>query len=139
MLRECLHEERFQPIFAKRERYRLLELLLAKMICPVGSRIQEIASVGNQLEKIQQWEQNARLLPVGKDGLTAISRFKQRSAAAARVASENAQAQDLEASNLEIVKASLLETVDAEVRKIADELKLGRRTAPSESKAAHAR
>lgn len=120
--RERLEDERFQSIFAKGERYRLLELLLQRMICPVGSRIQDVASVKTDLDKIQQWERNAIFLPVGKDGLDRIGRFQRRSAAAARVTLENAQNRNHEESTIDRVKTSVLETVAANLFDIAAHL-----------------
>jgi serine/threonine protein kinase len=50
--RERMHEESFRKVFLKGEQYGLLELLLAKMICQVTSRMQDMKDVIRELDKI---------------------------------------------------------------------------------------
>src|SRR4029077_10128253 len=90
--RERLHEAPYQGVFAGGERHRLLEHLLARMICPLASRIQTMNEVSKELTKIHEWEKNATLLPVSKAGRAALEKIKQRSLTSARILSENAQA-----------------------------------------------
>lgn len=66
--RERLDDERFQSIFAKGERYHLLELLLQRMICLVGSRMREVSDVKAELEKFRNgngMQSSCRLAKMG--------------------------------------------------------------------------
>jgi serine/threonine protein kinase len=87
--RERIHEEQFRKAFAKGERYGLMEVLLSGMICPQDRRIQSAEEVIKQLEKIEAWEKNARLLPIGDEARAGIEQIKRRSLEAGRVAAEN--------------------------------------------------
>ncbi len=49
--RERLHEDQFSRVFAKGERYQLLQHLLTKMICHRETRIQTIAEVIGQMRQ----------------------------------------------------------------------------------------
>ena len=117
--RERIHEEQFRKVFAKGERYGLMELLLRRMICPVGQRIQSAEEVIEQLEKIEAWEKNARLLPIGEEALAGIEQIQRRSLEAGRVAAENQQARDQETQALGAVQESLTDWLTAELNKVA--------------------
>lgn len=73
--REHIHEEQYRQFFAKGERYGLMELLLRRMICPQNQRIQSAGEVIKDLEKIEAWEKNARLLPIGDVALASIEQI----------------------------------------------------------------
>jgi serine/threonine protein kinase len=132
--RERLHEERFQRFFSKGERYHLLELLLARMICVQDQRIQSADEVIKQLEKIEAWEKNARLLPIGDAALAGIEQIQRRSLEAGRIASENQQARNEEMQAWGAVQVSLTDWLSAELKKVAarmssDTIKCGVRDA----------
>jgi tRNA A-37 threonylcarbamoyl transferase component Bud32 len=117
--RERVHEGQFRKVFAKGERYSLMELLLRRMICLQDQRIQSADEVIEQLEKIEAWEKNARLLPIGVDGLAAIEQIQRRSLEAGRIASENQQVHNQETQALGAVQASVTGWLSAELRKVA--------------------
>jgi serine/threonine protein kinase len=105
--RERIHEEQFRKVFAKGERYGLMEILLSQMICLQDQRIQSADEVIKQLEKIEAWEKNARLLPIGDAALAGIEQIQRRSLEAGRVAAENQQARNQETRTLGAVQKSL--------------------------------
>jgi hypothetical protein len=117
--RERLHEDPYRAVFHGGEQYRLLELLLRRMITDIGSRISDMDTVIRELEKIEQWEQNARQLPISTDGLTALDQLQRRSLETARVRSENADARQRETDNLETVRKSIHGWLEAELAKVA--------------------
>jgi hypothetical protein len=117
--RELLHEEQFRKVFAKGERYVLMEFLLRRMICPQGQRIQSAEEVIEQLEKIEAWEKNARLLPIGDAAIVGIEQIQRRSLEAGRVAAENQQARNQETQALGAVQESLTGWLTAELKKVA--------------------
>ena len=69
--RELLHEERYRSAFAKGERHKLLDLLLRRMICGLEHRISTAEEALKELNKIELWEQTARLPPLS-DGARAL-------------------------------------------------------------------
>jgi hypothetical protein len=114
-----LHEEKYRHIFSSGERYHLLELLLRKMVCPVDNRIQDINSVSRELEKIEGWEQNARLLAISPDGLAGLEHLQRRSLETARVITDNTNARQQEADTLNKVRESILGWLRVELDKVA--------------------
>jgi hypothetical protein len=120
--RERIHEDQFRKIFAKGERYGLLELLLRKMICAVGLRMQNAEDVINELEKIEAWEKNARLLPFGESALAGIEQLQRRSLEAGRIAAENMEARNQESQTLGAVQLSLTGWLTAELKKVASHI-----------------
>jgi len=117
--REHIHEEQYRQFFAKGERYGLMELLLRRMICPQNQRIQSAGEVIKDLEKIEAWEKNARLLPIGDVALASIEQIQRRSLEAGRVAAENRQARNQETQALGTVQRSLTGWLTAELKKFA--------------------
>ncbi len=117
--RESIHEEEFRKIFAKGERYGLMEILLRRMICRQDQRIQSVAEVIEQLEKIEAWEKNALLLPVSADTLASIGQLQRQSQEAGRVTEENRRARIQENETLAAVQLSLTEWLRAELEKVA--------------------
>jgi serine/threonine protein kinase len=104
--RERIHEEQFRNVFAKGERYGLMELLLRQMICPQDQRIQNADEVIKQLEKIEAWEKNARL-PISDAARAGIEQIQRRSLETSRIAAENQQARNQEGYSLGTVQKSL--------------------------------
>ena len=74
------------------------------MICLQDQRIQSADEVIKQLEKIEAWEQNARLSPIDDAALLGIEQIQRRSQEAGRVATENKQARLQESQVLAAVK-----------------------------------
>jgi serine/threonine protein kinase len=117
--RERLHEGQFRSFFTKGERYGLLEILLSRMICTQDQRIQSADEVIKQLEKIETWEKNARLLLIGDAALAGIEQIQRQSLEAGRVASENLQARNRETQALGAVQTNLTGWLSGELRKVA--------------------
>jgi serine/threonine protein kinase len=117
--RERLREEQFQKVFAKGERYGLMELLLRRMICLQDQRIQSANELINQLEKIEAWEKNARLLPISDAALARIQHIQRQSLEVGRVATENQQARTQETQALGALQGSMTGWLTAELKKVA--------------------
>jgi serine/threonine protein kinase len=117
--RERLDEEKYRQVFARGERYRLLELLLRQMICVVEQRIQSMEEVIKELEKIEAWEHSARLLPISDEALAGIEQLKRRSLEAGRITAGNEQARHQEEQTLGSVQASMTGWLTSELKKVA--------------------
>jgi serine/threonine protein kinase len=120
--RERLHEPPFSQIFAKGQRYGLLEILLRRMICPLDRRIQSAADALKELEKIEVWERNAQLLPMSDTARAAVEQLQRRSLETGRIAAENKEARREEAQTLGSVQLSLSGWLTAELTKVAAEI-----------------
>jgi tRNA A-37 threonylcarbamoyl transferase component Bud32 len=77
--RERLHEDQYSAIFKGGERLKLFEALLPRMVCALPRRIQKMDHVIDSLQRIANWERDARLLPVGQKALSKIDELKSRS------------------------------------------------------------
>lgn len=117
--RERVHEAQFSGLFDKGQRYRLLEILLQRMICPRDRRIQSAAEVLKELSQIEDWERNALLLPMSGSALAAVEELKRRSLETGRIAAENRQAHAQEAQALGILQQSVTGWLTAELEKVA--------------------
>jgi hypothetical protein len=95
-----------------------VEILLRQLICDNRDRLQSADEVLRQLEKIEQWEQNARLLPIGKAALSGLEKLQRRSLEAGRITAENSAARTQEDQTLGTVQASLSKWLDAELNKL---------------------
>jgi hypothetical protein len=115
--RERLNEQQFRRIFDKGERYRLLELLLQRTVCSVDQRIASADEILRELEKIEAWEQNARLLPISDGTLKAIEQLQRRSLETGRIVAESKQARRQEAETLAAVQLSLSDWIKGELEK----------------------
>jgi len=120
--RERLHEGKYRQVFAKGQRYGLLEFLLRRMICGVEQRIPSMEEVIEELEKIEAWERSARLLPISDGALAAIEQLQHRSLEAGRIEAENQQARHQEEQTLGSVQSSMTEWLTAELNKLAEML-----------------
>jgi serine/threonine protein kinase len=121
--RERLHEAHYSQVFTKGERYHFLELLLGRMICRIDQRIKSANEIISELEKIENWEKNARLLPISAEGLSAIERLQRRSLAAALANAENEEARSQAASALITVKQSLLDWIKSQLELVAAQIR----------------
>jgi serine/threonine protein kinase len=116
--RERLHEPQYLKVFDKGERYSLIEILLRQLICEDRDRLQSADEVLNQLEKIEQWEQSARVLPISDAALAGIEKLQRRSLEAGRIVAENSAARTRENQTLGSVQASFTSWLEAELRKL---------------------
>jgi serine/threonine protein kinase len=72
-------DQRYGAIFDnKGERYRLLRLLLAKMIAPLNSRYNDMTDVIGELEQVESWERNAPRSLLDEVALQSAARLQQR-------------------------------------------------------------
>src|SRR5712692_733298 len=123
--RERLHAEAYSQIFNKGARYHVLDLLLSKMICPPQSRLQDMREVEQEIQKIVDWEQTARQLPLSPTGLAAIERLQKRAVENRIVSEENAAARAVESRTLATVIESLLGWLRDELGKVAATIRTG--------------
>lgn len=123
--RERMHEPQFADVFQRGERYKLLQILLQQMICPLEHRIRSMGEVIAGLRRIEGWEQQMLRSPMGEDGLRAAERLRQRSVATQRVASENAKARAEEASILAAAKSAVESFLQTALQQSASELQTG--------------
>jgi serine/threonine protein kinase len=123
--RERLHEATYGGILKRGERLRLLGLLLDQMICPLDRRLKDMDTVIRQLENIEAWEHNARLLPISAAGLAGIEHLQRQVQETQRVTSENTAARDQERRTLENVKETFEAWLRAELEKAAAHISNG--------------
>jgi serine/threonine protein kinase len=71
-------DARYDAVFDKGERHRLLRLLLGKMIAPLNSRYPNMSLVIQELEQIENWEKNAAGSLLDEHALQAAARVQQR-------------------------------------------------------------
>src|SRR5260370_29692466 len=95
-----------------------MEILLRQLICDKRDRLQSADEVLNQLDKIERWEQNARVLPIGNAALSGLEKLQRRSLEAGRITAENSAARTQENQTLGTVQTSLTNWLLAELRKL---------------------
>lgn len=117
--RERLDEDQYRRVFDRGERYGRLELLLQRMICPIEQRIGGMEEVIEELERIEVWEQRARLLPISHPALADLERLQRRSIEAGRIAVANEQAHRHEREVLASVQKSLTGWLTAQLNGLA--------------------
>jgi serine/threonine protein kinase len=71
-------DRRYDAVFYKSERYRLLRLLLGKMIAPLNSRYKDMNVVIGELEQIERWEMNVAGSLLDEVALQSAARLQQR-------------------------------------------------------------
>jgi serine/threonine protein kinase len=71
-------DRRYDAVFDKGERHRLLRLLLGKMIVQLNSRYQDMSVVIGELEQIENWEKNAAGSLLDEHALQSAARLQQR-------------------------------------------------------------
>jgi serine/threonine protein kinase len=84
-------DQRYDAVFRKGERYRLLRLLLGKMIAPLNRRYKEMSVVIRELEQVEVWERNAPGSLLDEFALQSAAQLQQR------IAGELQQKADAEA------------------------------------------
>jgi serine/threonine protein kinase len=117
--RERLHETPYAGLFDKGQRYGLLEILLRRMVCPLDRRITTATEVLGELKKIEDWEKNAQLLPMGQKALEAVQKLQRRSMESARITEANMHARRREAESPAAVQTSVTAWLTAELQKVA--------------------
>lgn len=95
------------------------------MICPIDRRLASMDEVITRLQSIEDWEQNARLLPISKDALSSVERLQRQAMETKRVAEENISAREQERKTLEDVKRTFVDWLNAELKKTAAHISEG--------------
>ena len=111
-------DSRFQALAEKGERYRLLQILLSRMIAPIESRVKDIRAIASDLVRIKDWEGSAATLGLSSDVLSKINKQQQNSIDAARIKAENARIQDRNQLILDSTSKSICEWLGAELVKL---------------------
>jgi serine/threonine protein kinase len=117
--RQRLDEEQFRRVFARGERYRLVEHLLSRMICLQDQRIASVDEVIQQIEKIEGWESNARLLPVSDTALAGLAQIQRRSLEAHRIVLQSEHTRNQETRVLGTVQRGVTDWLSAELQKFS--------------------
>ncbi len=117
--RERLHEDTYMRILNTGERPRLLGSLLHQMICPVESRIRSMDEALRRLQQIEEWERNARLVPMKPGALSSIEKLQRQALESVRVADVNASARDQERRTFESIKTTFTDWLRTELEKAA--------------------
>jgi hypothetical protein len=89
------------------------------MICPVDRRIQDAREVVRELEKIEDWEKNAQLVPMSANALSSLEQLTRRSLESGRITAENKQAREQEIQTLASVQQSVADWLTVELSKVA--------------------
>ena len=71
-------DQRYDAVFSRGERYRLVRLLLGKMIAPVNTRYTDMSVVIRELEQIEIWERNAPGSLLDEFALESTAKLQQR-------------------------------------------------------------
>jgi len=117
--RERLHEAPFIDIFAKGERFTLLRLLLDKMISPIGTRLQTMNKVIEELENLRDWEQTAKGSLLDEAALQGLDSLRKSSIEARTIADMDSQARETERRGLELATQSVMSWLEAELSNTA--------------------
>lgn len=121
--RERLHEPQYKSVFAQGERFHSLQTLLMRMICTMeAGRITDMAEVTRHLEGIEQWEQQARVLPIDAMGLSALAELERNVREQERVAAEAAAQQDQQARIQAAARGGVISWLKSELTKAAAEI-----------------
>jgi serine/threonine protein kinase len=71
-------DRRYDAVFSRGEKHRLLRLLLGKMIAPLNSRYTDMSVVIRELQQIEMWERNAAGSLLDEFALQSAARLQQR-------------------------------------------------------------
>jgi len=71
-------DRRYDAVFSKGERHRLLRLLLGKMIAPLDNRYRDMSVVVGELEQVENWERSAVGSLLDEFALQSTARLQQR-------------------------------------------------------------
>ena len=118
--RERLHEAEYNSVFLQAgERQRLFQVLLAKMLCPLNSRLQTINDVLDEVSRIENWTRDARLLPISQTALAGLETLQRRAIDAQRIAAENEAARNRRSVAIQVTQSGVLDWLKAELEKTA--------------------
>lgn len=117
--RERLYEERYKRIFLKGERHQLLQTLLQQMICPLERRLKDMTDVARRLAKIETWEREARLLPIGSQALARIQDLQLTAQENSRITAANSAARVQEGERLHAIDSGFRVWLQSELEKVA--------------------
>jgi serine/threonine protein kinase len=121
--REQLNSADFDAIFTKGERSGLLRTLLSRMIAPPNRRISSMAEVGNELRRIEHWDQYARSLALFPDALASIDALQRRAIDRIRISEENDRIRASQQDLARTVTSNICDWLQAELTKTADLLR----------------
>lgn len=117
--REELSVPRFAQLFERGDRYRQLQLLLTRMVCPLERRLKSVTDVTAQLNAIEAWERTAVSLaldPTARDGIARLQGLALRNAQAAEASAVARASRD---ELLARVRQSFLSWAEVELKKLA--------------------
>lgn len=123
--RERLHEERYCQAFAEGERHQLLRALLQQMICPLERRLKDMTEVMLRLEKIENWEKEARLLVLSPQALGRLQSLQSAAQESSRIMTANVAARAEEAQSLDAVRKGFEAWLRCELEKISAHIESG--------------
>jgi serine/threonine protein kinase len=106
--REELANERYANLFSKGRRFLHLQVLLARMICPLGLRIQEMSEVKQRLQELAEWDSREPSV-ISQSGLQVVDRIKVALLNRKTIAEANKEARASEQQNLAFVLESARE------------------------------
>ena len=116
--RERLHEPEYSRVFERGgQRQRLLQNLLSKMICPLATRLRTMGEVLVEIERIDIWSRDARVLPVSANALAGLEALQKRSIEKQRVAEENTVARSRRDVAVQNAKEGSLSWLKTELEK----------------------
>ena len=104
-----VHDQKYNQVFDKGRRHRLLRLLLGKMITAQENRYADMVPVIAQLEEIESWEKNAAVSLLDEHGSQATDRIQQRIAEALQQKTGNEAVRNNERDLLNSVSESTAE------------------------------
>ena len=83
----------FRKLSERGERYRLLQILLSRMIAPIENRVKSVQDVALDLTRIRDWESSAATLGLSADVLAKVNKQQQASVELSRIKADNARIQ----------------------------------------------
>ncbi len=123
--RELLDDPRYSEALPKGGRFHLLDLLLRRMICQLGGRLQTMAEVEVELGRIADWDRTSVASPFGEAATRRVEAF-QRSVLAERATAAEAQATRRERDAVAAaVLAQVRDLIEPELGKAAGMLGAG--------------
>jgi serine/threonine protein kinase len=123
--REDVFNVAHNPFFQSGQRATMLRSLLASMVAPIASRILDMRQVLGSLSKIETWENQATLSPLGEDGLAAIGALNIAVQEAQRRTREIAAKEESRQQSLAAAAEGLASDLAIQCRLLAERLTAG--------------
>lgn len=117
--RERLHDPEYAKVFRVGERQRLFEMLLSRMICSLPNRFPSMEEVLVQLDRIESWERDAKLLPIQPKTMSAIEAMKRRALEVRQQTEMNVDIRNRRNATLDTTTKGALDWFQAELEKTA--------------------